>query len=252
MRESARAIRARINGPRPATLELQERGAMRADGALRGCAVFGCGRPPQAKAGKGVSLFYCRYHAQAHNRHGCHWKKTYSAADLEPYRRAARRFIRSHPHDPWVVHALFALEEMLRRCGPVERMVDTYTRGPAEKARAAFARLRRREVPAERLLVNYLAVCCAIEEDPIRPGSETENYRRVQAAKACARLAATTDTYLPLRNRRYARSSGLMLVRLGRMLEEACEFVHAYHLSAILALAKEAGASRGGPDAATR
>lgn len=225
---------------------------MRADGALRGCAVFGCGRPPQAKAGKGVSLFYCRYHAQAHNRHGCHWKKTYAAADLEPYRKAARRFVRAHPHDPWVVNALFALAELLRNAGPVERMIDTYSMQPNDKARAALARMRRREVPPEKLLVNYLAVCCAIEEDPIRAGSEAENYRRVQAAKACARTAATNGTDLPYRNRRYARSSGLLLVHLGRMLEEACEHVQGYHLPAILALAREGAASRGGLDAATR
>ena len=225
---------------------------MRSDGALRGCAVFGCGRPPQAKAGKGVSLFYCRYHAQAHNRHGCHWKKTYSAADLEPYRRAARQFVRAHPHDPWVVNALFSLAETLRNAGPVERMVDTYSMSPNDKARAALARMRRREVPPEKLLVNYLAVCCAIEEDPIRAGSETANYRRVQAAKACARTAATNSTDLPYRNRRYARSSGLLLVHLGKMLEEACQHVQGYHLPAILALAHGVAASRRGSDAATQ
>jgi hypothetical protein len=241
-----------MHGPRPATVELQERTAMRADGALRGCPIIGCGRLPQARAGRGVSFAYCRYHVQLHNRHGCHWKKTYSASDLEPYRKAARRFVRAHPYDSWIVHALFALSEIMRNAGPVERMVDTYALPPNAKARAALARMRRREVPPETLLVNYLAVCCAIEEDPVRPGSEAENYRRVQAAKACARTAATTSTDLPPRNRRYARSSGRFLVHLGRMLEEACEFVQGYHLPAILALARETAASRGGLDAATR
>ncbi|GJE27225.1 hypothetical protein LKMONMHP_2082 [Methylobacterium organophilum] len=226
---------------------------MRADGAFRGCPVPGCGRPPQARDGRGVSLVYCRHHCQAANRHGCHWKKTYSAADLKPYRAAARRFIRANPHDIWIVHALFALEETLRHAGPVHRVVDTYRMAPADKARAALARMRRWEVPPEKLLVNYLAVCCAIEEDPIRAGSETENYRRVQAAKACARMAASNrEDYLPARHKRYARSTGLALVHLGRMLEAACEHVHGYHLPAILALAHEAATSRRDRDAATR
>ena len=239
------------HGLRPATEEIRQRGSMRADDALRHCAVFGCGRPPQARAGKGVSLYYCRYHAQWHNRHGCHHKTTYSAADLAPYRKATRRFVRANPHDPWIAHALFSLAENLRNAGPVERMVDTYSMTPNDKARAALARMRRREVPPETLLVNYLAVCCAIEMDPIRAGSETANYRRVQAAKTCARTAATNNSDLPYRNRRYARSSGLLLVHLGRMIEEACEHVQGYHLPAILALAAAAPASRGGRDTDT-
>ena len=253
MRNQDRATRARNFGPRPATIVLRDRTARRAEGALQYCPIPGCGRLPQARAGKGVSLYYCRYHAQAYNRHGCHWKKTYTAADLEPYRKAARSFIKARPHDIYITHALAWLDATMRFSGPLERMVDTYLMKPRDKALAALARMERRKVPPEQLLVNYLAVCCAIEEDPKRAGSETENYRRVQAAKACARLAATnlSDDHYPAHKRRYARSSGLMLVHLGRMLENACGHVQGHHLPAILALASETVASRGGRDAAT-
>ena len=52
------------------------------DDALRTCAIFDCGRPPQARAGRGLSLTHCRYHVQKRNRHGSFWKGNHSAAEL--------------------------------------------------------------------------------------------------------------------------------------------------------------------------
>ena len=233
-----RAALARARGIRSATVEIGERAAMRADDALAMCPS--CGRPPAAREGKGLSQIYCRRCCQRANRHGSHFKATHSAATLNPYRRAAERFLKTHPLDIWIVHALHSLAALMDHAGPVERVVDVYRLPPADKARAALARMRRREVPPERLLVNYLAVCCAIATDPISPGSETTNFRRVQAAKVCARMAASNDGFYSdrLKNERYARSTGQALVHLGKLLEEACEHVEAEHLKAILALAQ--------------
>ncbi|MCJ2132298.1 hypothetical protein [Methylobacterium sp. E-045] len=233
-----RAALAKARGIRPATLEIRERAAMRGGDALPMCPT--CGSPPAARAGEGLSQIYCRQCCQRANRHGSHFKTTYPAATLRPYRHAAQRFLRAHLLDTWIVHALHALAALMDHAGPVERVVDVYRLPPADKARAALARMRRREVPPERLLVNYLAVCCAIATDPISPGSETANYRRVQAAKVCARTAASNDGYYSdrLKNERYARSTGQALVHLGRWLEEACEHVETAHLAAILELAR--------------
>ena len=76
------------------------------DDALRTCAIFGCGRPPQARAGRGLSLTHCRYHVQKRNRHGSFWKGTYSATDLKDYRRAAERYLKAHADDFWIAAAL--------------------------------------------------------------------------------------------------------------------------------------------------
>lgn len=236
-----RAVQAQIRGLRPATIALAERTTMLAEGALARCPVPGCGRLPAARAGGGLSQIYCRRCTQRASRHGCHHKTTYPASTLNPYRQAAQRFIRANRSDVWVAHALQALRSLMDTAGPVHRVIDTYDMAPADKARAALARMRRREVPPEKLLANFLSVCCALEEDPIRAGSETQTYRRVQAAKACARMAAANDGYYTdrLKKERYARSTGLFLVRLGRMLEECCEHVAAYHLPAILKLTRE-------------
>lgn len=202
-----------------------------------------------------MSLVYCRRCCQRANRHGCHWKRTYSAAVLDPYRKAAERFLKTHPNDIWVVAAVHALDCLMADSGPVERIVDVNELlDPPAKARAALARLRRAGIAPRRLLVNYLAVCAAIAEDPVSPGSEATEYRRVQAAKAVFRLASGSHVvYAPgSRYDRYPRSAGLALRHLGLMLEEACEHVREAHLPAVLGLKSALALStQGGHDAAT-
>ena len=83
------------------------------DDALRTCAIFDCGRPPQARAGKGMSLYHCKWHIQKRNRHGSFWKGTYSAAQLKDYRRAAERYLKAHLDDFWIAAALTAIRATL-------------------------------------------------------------------------------------------------------------------------------------------
>lgn len=217
-----------------------------AEGAFRVCPIPGCGRPPQARAGKGFSLSHCRYHVQARNRYGSFWKRNIPAATLYPYRRAAERFIREHASDFWVSAALQALEGLMSSSGPVQRTVDVlHSLEPRDKARAALARLRKAEIAPERLLVAYLAVSGALLEDPIGPGGEPGEYRRVQSAKAVFRLASGSHIIYGAGPRqrydRYPRSTGLVLRHLGSMLETACEHVHETHLAAIMQLKTQAG-----------
>jgi len=213
------------------------------------CCIPNCGRPPQAREGRGLSKLHCRYHVQWRNRHGSFWKGTYRAAELQPYRTAAARYLKDHQADTWIAHALQALDALMVSAGPAERVADVLRMAPAAKARAALARLRARAVPPLRLLTTYLAVQAAIAEDPVRPGGNPAEYRRIQAAKAIHRLAsgyhvkyANTGYSIDI----YPRSSGLALRRLGAMLEECCAWAADHHLAAIVALK----VSKEGPRAA--
>ena len=116
-------------------------------------------------------------------------------------------------------------------------MVDVLTMPPKRKARAFFARLRAKEVPASRLLAIHLAVSGAVAEDPIGPGGEPDEYRLVQIAKAAHRTASGGNSGGV--SYRYARSTGLVLRHIGQALEEACGPVAEAHLAAILRLKVE-------------
>ena len=211
------------------------------DDALRTCAIFGCGRPPQARAGRGLSLYHCRYHVQKKNRHGSFWKGTYSAAELRDYRRAAERYLKAHADDRWIAAALTALRATLDGAGPNERVVDVLHFTPRRKARAAFARMRERNVPPLRLLTIHLAVSGAVREDPIRPGDDGSEYRLTQIGKAAMRTASGYHSYYGPGNQydRYPRSSGRALRLIGWMMESACEHVMTEHLAAILTFKAE-------------
>lgn len=209
--------------------------------ALRVCPIPGCGKPPQARAGKGLSLTHCRFHIQHRNRHGSFWKGTYSASDLKPYRQTAESYLKAHLSDFWISHALLAIQGRLDGAGQVERIVDLKHMKPDRKARAAFARLRLAEVPPLRLLVDHLAITAAVKEDPIRPGGEPDDYRLTQIGKAALRKASGYHSVYGPKNRydAYPRSAGQFLRIIGRKLDRACEHAAHYHLEAMLALKAE-------------
>jgi hypothetical protein len=108
---------------------------------------------------------------------------------------------------------------------------------PRDKARAALARLRRDDIPPERILAIHLAVAGALREDPVGPGTGGihDEYRVTQAAKAVHRLASGP----PSARGKYPRSAGLVLRHLGQALDRCCEHVMEQHLDAILALKAE-------------
>jgi len=159
---------------------------------------------------------------------------------LRPYRRAADRFIRSHATDFWIIAALAALRSLLANSGPVERISDIHRMASSAKARAALARLRRANIPPERLLAIHLAVSAAVKSDPIGPGGPPNEYRIVQVAKATHRLASGYHAvYGPTaRFDQYPKSSGQALRHLGRAVDECCEHVAREHLDAIIQAAQ--------------
>ena len=119
---------------------------------------------------------------------------------------------------------------------------------PNRKARAAFARMRKNGVQPIKLLTNYLAVCFAVKEDPVRPMSSdiVGEYRLTQIAKVALRTASGYHSFYgvnPQGKRMhydlYPRSSGRYLRVMGKMLDEVCEHVADAHLEAIMGLKVE-------------
>jgi hypothetical protein len=135
--------------------------------------------------------------------------------------------------------ALASLAHLLVHAGPVERVSDTFLMRPAQKARSVLARMRRQEVPPERLLAIHLAVSAITAEDPIGPGGAAGEFRLVQIAKAALRQASGYHSHygpgVPSYHR-YPRSSGLLLRHLGQALDECCTLAAERYLPTVLGL----------------
>ena len=118
----------------------------------------------------------------------------------------------------------------MARSGPVDPAMNL--RGHAAyRAKIAFARLREAGIKAERLLAIYLGVVALIEDD--LGSHHIREFRLVQAAKVAHRLASgthrrwemwspTTGGTVPVVLHAYPESSGIVLRRIGEVLEEAC------------------------------
>lgn len=195
--------------------------------AAERCAIMGCGRPTERFAGKGLSVTHCRYHVQMHSRHGSYWKRSYAVAELEVCRKTVERFLRAMPKsDLHISAAIKRLENLLYWAGPDERAADVLDMKPRDKARKAFARLRAKGIPVERILARCLAVELALAEDTTAPHGDDDKFRRVQLAKQVMRLAGghRYDKHAKESGKRYGiylRSSGLVLRNVGRELAEA-------------------------------
>jgi hypothetical protein len=221
--------------------ELLRRVRTASDDALRFCTIPGCGRPPEARQGNGLSPYLCRYHRQFRARHGSPLKRSYTGPELQPYVRAAASFIKAHRADRYIGWSLDRVALGLSGAGPVQGVNDLRWMEPRAKARASLAMLRERKVPAERILALTLGVLAAIEEDTYGPGGDRVLFRRVQIAKALRRRASGSHVVYDsgLRLDRYPRSAGKVLEVLGAIIEKACEFAIDGHLTAVLALKQD-------------
>ncbi len=218
------------------------------------CSVPGCGRAPEARQGNGFSPFLCRYHREHRSRHGSPLKRSYTAAELRPYLKAAESVVKANAGEQYLGWSLTSLSALLAHSGPVRRVVDLGRLAPDAKARASLAMLRERNVPPARILAVTLAVLAAIEEDPFGPGGDRVLFCRVQIAKALRRRASGTHVVYEgtgVRWDRYPRSSGRVLERLGAVVEEACEFAIDHHLAAVLDLKKARYGGQKPPEKAT-
>lgn len=201
------------------------------------CPILGCGRPSQARAGKGASVIHCDRCVRHKNRHGDFVKATYTATQFRPYRLSVERYLKTIPDDRYIAHAELGLEVLLEEAGPVHRVADYPMLRPEQKAKSVLARMKRGGVSVRRLLVLALAVSAIVKDDPIRPMGTPGEFRLMQLGKRCLRLRGCSGyhaVYGPHgRYDRYPRSAGLFVRCLGKLVEDACDSA-LIHLDTIL------------------
>lgn len=188
------------------------------------CRLPGCKRLTQRESGDGFSSRYCKQHVEFHRRHGSHWFKSLGAAELQPFRKISKQWLRANPEDFRIRSALRQIKLLLENSGRPENAYSLRYIGPKEKARIAIARLHNGDVAPFSILERIVAVtlCCKAKGIDDRQ----REYRFVQLAKSVHRLASgthKTTSGFPLPSK-YPRSEGQVLRHLGRSLDDIAAF----------------------------
>jgi hypothetical protein len=76
------------------------------------CRVIGCSKPTTSGAGKGLNSKFCRKHEDHYERHGSPYKRSYTAAQLAPHRKAALAWLVAHEEDAAVRFAVNAVVDL--------------------------------------------------------------------------------------------------------------------------------------------
>ena len=197
------------------------------------CRIIGCGNPTTAGERKGLNRMYCRKHEDHFERHGSYTKPSYTAAQLAPYRKAARSWLRAHEEDLEVQLAIRAVEGLYRRAGPFVEAFRLRGLSPKERSRAAWARLREAKVDPRRPLEAWLAVELITEADP--QAERKVEFKRVQAAKLVHRMAGGSHRKWERQRPdgravvqkldKYPHSRGQVLRHLGEQVRQAAELL---------------------------
>jgi len=210
------------------------------------CRVVGCRNPARAGTEDGLDHRFCRHHYDYHQRHGSPYKGSYTAQQLDPYRKAALSWLKTNEDDIWARSAVERVNGLYQRAGPAVEAFRLRGLSPRERAWAAWARLRKAEVDPRRPVAAWLAVELAIADDP-QP-VQTIEYKLVQAAKLVHRMASGTHKRWEqpvsstnqgrLRKRTvelhvYPRSRGRVLRHIGEDMEKCVELLVEHHLQTI-------------------
>lgn len=196
---------------------------------FKNCRVIGCKRPARAATQDGLDTRFCRAHADHYARHGSPYTRSYTAAEINPYRRAALDWLTTNEGDRLVRNAIERVRGLYERAGPHVEAFRLRGLSPRERANAAWARLRKAEVDPRNIVAAWLAVEMKSKNDP---QAETRSeFKRVQAAKIIHRMASGThkrwsqgasgSTELHV----YPASRGLVLRHLGSDIESAAELL---------------------------
>jgi hypothetical protein len=198
------------------------------------CRVFGCGKPATAATGKGLNQRFCRKHEDHYERHGSPYKRSYTAAQLAPHRKAAREWLIAHEEDPVVRLAVNAVVDLYVRAG---RRVEAFRlRGlsPGQRARSVWASVRDAGIHPREVVAAWLAVEAAIASDP--QAEWKQEFKRVQAAKLIHRMAGGTHKRWEVPSthggepvvtelHKHPHSRGRVLRHLGEQLDRAAFMV---------------------------
>ena len=208
------------------------------------CRVVGCPNPARAGTDKGLDTRFCRKHADHYSRHGSPYKRSYTAKELAPHRKAVRAWLKQNASDRWVQNAIQRIRGLYDRSGPHVEAYRLAGMSPHERSRAAWARLRAAGVDPLKVLEAWLVVGRMITADP-QP-VETDEFRRVQAAKIVHRLASGSHkrwvrevprmvgvVNIPIKEvvelHKYPQSRGRVLRFIGADIEEACGLAHKHY-----------------------
>jgi hypothetical protein len=193
------------------------------------CRVVGCSKPARAGTEDGLDTRFCRSHADHYSRHGSPYRGSFTAKEIEPHRKAALAWLETNADDMWVRNAIDRVRTLYEAAGPHVEAFRLRGLSPEERARAAWARLRKAKIDPRRVVAAWLAVELAIAADPT---AETKaEYKRVQAAKLIHRMASGTHKRWesgpagPQELHVYPRSRGRVLRHVGTALEKACELL---------------------------
>ena len=200
------------------------------------CRVYGCGNPSRAGSQDGLDQRFCRRHADHKSRHGSAYKGSYSAAEINPYRRAAIDWLIANPNDRWATNAVQRVETLYANAGPFIEAFRLRGQPPRVRATNMWARLRRHEVDPRIIVAAWLAVEMVIADD--RRAVSTTEFKRVQAAKVAHRLASGTHKQWQQRTgvvelHKYPASRGNVLRHIGADLEEVVGLLVEHQLAAI-------------------
>ncbi|MER9402069.1 hypothetical protein NKI46_28640 [Mesorhizobium sp. M0615] len=190
------------------------------------CRVVGCERPARAGTDDGLDTRFCRQHSDHYSRHGSPYKRSYTAKELAPYRKAALAWLEANAEDQWVRNAVDRVETLYRAAGPHIEAFRLRGLSPEARAKAAWARLRKAAVEPRQVIAAWLTTELAIQNDPQRE-SKSE-FKRVQAAKLVHRMASGThkrwgDGTSAKELHVFPRSRGQVLRHIGKDLEGAAE-----------------------------
>lgn len=190
-------------------------------GAPQRCAVFMCNRLTQRSARKGLSEVYCKSHSEHLRRHGHETRRSYTKVELEPFRQAARDWLRQRRDDPFVSGAIARLESLMSSQGRPKDHYHQRSMVPKDKARNVLARLHEAGKTGEQLLLIVLAIQAAHAE--LGPWGAPD-WQAVQIAKQAKKLRGASGTHYrdsPYRMpSRYPRGEGIYMRLLGQMIEE--------------------------------
>ena len=181
------------------------------------CVIPECKRPTQRSASQGLSETYCKRHTEHQRTHGHVTRRSYSKAELVPFRTAAREWFEQHREDGPVQMALLSLEGLMSSQGRSKDAYHHRSMVPEAKARNTLARLYEGGKTADQLFLIVLSIQAAHAE--LGPWGAPE-WEAVQISKQAKRLRNTAGTHYPDAPSRYPRSEGIYLRHLGRMIAE--------------------------------
>jgi hypothetical protein len=196
------------------------------------CRVIGCGQSARAGTSDGLDTRFCRSHSDHYARHGSPYRRSYTATEMAPYRKAAEAWLKANEGDQWVANAIDRVRTLYGAAGPHVEAFRLRGLSPQERAKVAWARLRKAAVDPRRVVAAWLAVEMIIRDDP--QAERKAEFKRVQAAKLVHRMSSGTHkrwgegptaTELHV----YPRSRGRVLRHVGEALERACELLLEHH-----------------------